>query len=378
MTAPLLPAGCYDVLPPFAAQESALLARLLAVFEAHGYEQVAPPLLEYTESLLSGRGGRLAQQIFRVMDAQALKVMGIRPDITLQIARLASTRLAQAPLPLRLSYAGNVLRMKPEGPSNARQLRQAGIELIGCSSPEANAEVITVASAALKAAGVRSFTVDLHLPGTVPLLLAGEALSEAEAEAVLSAVAQKDVSGAALRALSCHSALAALIEACGPAAEMLPRLLANRALLPLAPLLESLARMAGLLTPLESEGVALSVDVTEARGFEYHTGIGFSFFAPGMAQELGRGGGYRIESGAFSREATGFTLYMDPLRHLLPAPAPAKRVLVSGDISATQRAALQAEGYVTLNALPEFPATPEQARALGCCALWREGALHSL
>ncbi|MDE3061073.1 MAG: ATP phosphoribosyltransferase regulatory subunit, partial [Pseudomonadota bacterium] len=94
MPKPLLPTGCYDLLPPYARQESELSQALLSVFESFGYEQVSPPLLEYSDSLLAGRGQALSPQIFRVMDPGAHKVMGIRPDITLQIARIAMSRLS--------------------------------------------------------------------------------------------------------------------------------------------------------------------------------------------------------------------------------------------------------------------------------------------
>src|SRR5689334_5987690 len=110
MSKTLLPAGCYDLLPPNARQESELSSALLSVFENFGYEQVAPPLLEYSENLLTGRGAELSPQIFRVMESGGGKVMGIRADITLQIARIALSRLAGAPRPLRLCYNGLVLR----------------------------------------------------------------------------------------------------------------------------------------------------------------------------------------------------------------------------------------------------------------------------
>src|ERR1700676_719395 len=99
MSKTLLPTGCYDLLPPQARQESELSSALLSVFESFGYEQVAPPLLEYSESLLSGRGASLSPQIFRVMDSGTHKVMGLRADITLQIARIAASRLAHAARP---------------------------------------------------------------------------------------------------------------------------------------------------------------------------------------------------------------------------------------------------------------------------------------
>src|ERR1700722_15652438 len=100
MTKTLLPTGCYDLLPPQARQESELSSALLSVFESFGYAQVSPPLLEYSDGLGAGRGAARSPQIFRVMDPEAHKVMGLRADITLQIARIAVSRLGHAPRPL--------------------------------------------------------------------------------------------------------------------------------------------------------------------------------------------------------------------------------------------------------------------------------------
>src|SRR5690606_23023687 len=106
-----------------------------------------------------------------VMDLHANKVMGLRADITLQIARIAAGRLGTAPRPLRLCYNGLILRMKGEDFRGDRQLRQAGIELIGAASPEADAEIIRVAAGALKRAGIRQLSIDLNLPGIAHDLL---------------------------------------------------------------------------------------------------------------------------------------------------------------------------------------------------------------
>ena len=107
----LLPAGLGDGLPPLADFEADMVDRLMASFRSHGYERVKPPLIEFEESLLAGPGAALAEQTFRVMDPQSQRMMGVRPDITLQVARIAETRLRNAARPLRLSYNGQVLRV---------------------------------------------------------------------------------------------------------------------------------------------------------------------------------------------------------------------------------------------------------------------------
>ncbi|MBV8938276.1 MAG: ATP phosphoribosyltransferase regulatory subunit [Alphaproteobacteria bacterium] len=370
----LLPTGCYDLLPPSARQETQCLHALLTAFEANGYEQVAPPLLEYTESLLSGRGSALASQTFRVMEVDDGKVMGIRPDITLQVARIASSRLAHAPHPLRLSYAGNVLRMTPEGPNASRQLRQAGIELIGAKAAEADAEVIAVTVESLGKLGVSALTIDLHTPGVLSDLLADETLDGEKRAAVMAAVAHKDASAPALQPLTHYAALKTLMECCGPAVPMLARMRAGGMPRAVEKHVHGAERVTALLAEVLPENIRVSVDLTETRGFEYHTGLSFSLFAAHAPQEIGRGGRYLIQGVA----ATGCTLYLDSLRPLLSVPQPERRVFISGVIGREALEALHAEGFITLKSLPGCGEGAETAKRLGCTHHWRDGKLEAL
>ena len=109
----------------------------MEVFAAHGYQRVKPPLLEFEDSLLAGSGAAVAEQTFRLMDPDSQRMMGLRADTTPQVARIATTRLASAPRPLRLSYAGQCLRVRGTQLAPDRQVAQAGIELIGCDNPAA-------------------------------------------------------------------------------------------------------------------------------------------------------------------------------------------------------------------------------------------------
>src|ERR1700726_3167867 len=108
----LLPAGLYDLLPPDAEREAEVTARLMGVLASHGYERVKPPLVEFEETLLSGAGAAMASETFRTMDPISHRMIGVRADMTPQVARIAATRLRHLPRPLRLSYAGQVLRVK--------------------------------------------------------------------------------------------------------------------------------------------------------------------------------------------------------------------------------------------------------------------------
>ena len=137
----LLPAGLADVLPPHAETEARAIEAMAESFAAHGFQRVKPPLLEFEEGLLSGSGAATAEQTFRLMDPVSQRMMGLRADITPQVARIAATRLGAAPRPLRLSYSGQVLRVRGSQLQPARQFAQAGIELIGPDAADPFADV---------------------------------------------------------------------------------------------------------------------------------------------------------------------------------------------------------------------------------------------
>jgi ATP phosphoribosyltransferase regulatory subunit len=380
MSKTLLPTGCYDTLPPQARQESELSASLLSVFEGFGYEQVSPPLLEYSDSLLSGRGALLSSQIFRVMDPGAHKVMGIRADITLQIARIAMSRLATSPRPLRLCYNGLILRMQGEHFNGARQLRQAGIELIGAASPDADAEVIIVAAEALARAGITTLSIDLNLPGIVPALLESEKLDAEALQALQAAVAHKDISTIRSMKLKHRDALVGLIQSAGPADAALSAISALDLPDSARRQLQGLKDVITILNAAGSKHWTLTVDATEHRGLAYHSGISFSIFVPGVACEVGRGGRYLIEGTRTvpDVEATGFTLYVETLRDLLPAPPVKKRVFVADGISSKDAQKLRDEGYVVIFALSEYNRDETEAKQLGCTHIHKNGKIKAL
>src|SRR4029078_6147490 len=175
----LLPAGLRDLLPPEAETEAASVEALMDVFAAHGYQRVKPPLLEFEDSLLAGSGAAVAEQTFRLMDPVSQRMMGLRADTTPQVARIAATRLTHAPRPLRLSYAGQCLRVRGTQLPPDRQITQAGIELIGRDNPAADAEIVLVGAEALATVGLTRTSFDLTLPTLVPLLLDDCALAGA-------------------------------------------------------------------------------------------------------------------------------------------------------------------------------------------------------
>jgi ATP phosphoribosyltransferase regulatory subunit len=358
----LLPNGLRDVLPPDAALEADVVDRLLAAFQGTGYERVKPPLIEFEESLLSGVGAATATDTFRVMDPLSQRMMGLRADMTIQVARMATTRMTKFPRPLRLCYAGQVLRVKGDQLRPERQSTQAGIELIGSDSPLADAEVIALASSALSDLGVADVSVDLNLPTLISTICDDLDLSVDARKRLRAMLDQKDV--AAVRALGGDAAalFSELLQCTGLAGEVLERLKTIDLPQAAASRRDRLAEVVALVQDT-APTVGLTIDALESRGFEYHTGVSFSIFARGARGELGRGGRYR--AGEQHERAVGATIIVDAVTDTLPRLDGPRRLL----LAATDRleaARLQDEGWVTVTALENEADLESEAQRLRC------------
>src|SRR5262245_43074140 len=228
----LLPAGLADLLPPDAAREAWAIGVAIERFAAFGYERVKPPLVEFEESLLGGPGAALASQTFRLMDPVSQRMMGVRPDMTVQVARIAVTRLKHEARPLRLSYGGNVIRVRGSALKPERQFAQVGAELIGVDSAEADAEAVLLAVDALRAIGVAELSIDLNLPTLVAAVGNGLKLPAEALRRVRRALDRKDEGGIGkallekdkLEAMKAVELFAALLRAAGPAEPGIARL----------------------------------------------------------------------------------------------------------------------------------------------------------
>ena len=356
----LLPAGLRDLLPPEAETEAAAVEALMDAFAAHGYQRVKPPLLEFEDSLLAGSGAAVADQTFRMMDPDTRRMMGVRADMTPQVARIATTRLGHMPRPLRLSYAGQCLRVHASQLAPDRQLAQAGIELIGHDSPAADAEIVLVAAEALAAMGLRALSIDLTMPNLVPTLL-DEAGMAPEARARLArALDRKDAAAVAERGGPLAGTLTDLL--LGPAERALAAL-AAAALSPGARVhADRLARTVAAIHAT-APTLKLTVDPVEFRGLRYHTGVCMTLYAPGRHEELGRGGRYICGE---AEPATGLTLYPDAVLRAVPARQARPRAYLPAGTGVAQAAALRGQGFATVAALDAAADPRAEALRLGC------------
>jgi ATP phosphoribosyltransferase regulatory subunit len=366
----LLPSGFHDLLPREAAFQHSMIGALVQRFQAYGYDLVNPPLIEFEASLFSGHGDALAEQTFRVLDPLSHQMMGVRADITMQIARIATTRLRNEFLPLRLSYSGPALRVKGTDLYGERQLVQAGIELIGAEAKEnADAEVIIVALDSLRALGITQLSVDFNLPGFADILLDHAQLDKATTKALRQALNRKDSGKVATLGGEVAAILLRLLTPLGNADATLS-MLSSLALPPDAQLLcTHLGRVITLVRTAHPE-VNLTIDVLEYHGFEYYSGIGFAIFSTVDTAEVARGGRYEIDD---KTGAVGATIDVNTLLRILPLPEAPERVFIPAGTSPAEVMHLQKEGFVTIHALQPDSDPVAEAKRQQCGYVWQRG-----
>ncbi len=368
----LLPAGLGDLLPPDGDREELLTRRLVDCFRSFGYERVKPPMVEFEDSLLDGVGAIVTEQTFRLMDPISQRMMGLRADITPQIARIAATRLKSAPRPLRLSYAGEVMRVKGDQLQPERQFRQVGVELIGAAKAAmGDAEVILLAARALGSIDIAPLSVDINAPTLAASVCTELAVPDHQRDALLAALDRKDA--AALAGIDSPAAekLGQLLATVGPAATATTALARIKLPGESAALAQRLIEVVELVTDF-APTLGLTVDPVESRGFAYHTGISFTLLAPGYRNELGSGGRYLTADG---EPATGFTLFMHNLQRASPVTMLTKRIFLPLGTDGATRQQLCGDGWTTVMGLVAASDDIAEAARLRCSHVWQDGVI---
>jgi len=304
----LLPAGLSDVLYPNAHLQSKTIENLINVFSKYGYYRVKPPLVEYEDTLISnGLGKVLKDSTFRIMDPLSQKMMALRSDVTAQISRIASTRLSHLPRPLRLSYSGDVLRVKGDSFNMERQKTQVGAELIGSQSKFVDAEIVLVCLKALKSVGVESITIDLNFPFLRKHLLKN--ISNPLKKEVDEAIDIKDIQHLKSLKFDSKDVLIQLMEISGDYLNIIKSLQKIKLDKILSDIRDYFLDVLELIQA-NNDTFKLSVDLLENRGFKYHTGLTFTVFSESFRGEIAKGGRYKTIT---DETATGFTIYTEKL-----------------------------------------------------------------
>lgn len=366
----LLPESIADVLPSEARRIEELRRRLLDLYRSYGYELVMPPLIEHLDSLLTGSADDLGLRTFQLVDQLSGRTLGLRADMTPQVARIDAHLLNREGV-TRLCYAGSVLHTRPQGLLATREPIHAGAELYGHAGIEADLEVVDLLVRSLDAAGVGRVRIDLCHAAIVPALLALHGVGEtSDVETLYALLRGKDVPGldewlrgapaglrVALQALvHLHGRVA---DAASPAADS--PLARARAALPqaaqVAAALDQLERLCASPLWRRWPGVELSIDLADLRGYRYHNGVTFAAYVEALPYAIARGGRYDNVGRAFgrARPATGFSIELRALAGLRNElePVPAIRAPWSDDASLIETiAALRASGEVVIQVLP--------------------------
>lgn len=308
-----LPRGVADYLQGRAVGLAQLELKVLEVASLWGFQRLIPPALEFEDVLAAGMGDGLRSRTFRFDDWQTGRLLAIPPDITPQIARIVATRLKGQPLPHRISYSGRVLRHAELQSGRNREIMQAGVELIGLESPEADAEMVAMAVEIMQAAGVQSYKVDLGQVAFCQGVFEASGLSGEPLSLIREAVALKDVSTVeqllgrypvTKTSMQELLALPRLFGGC-EVLEEAARIVSNQRSL------AALKNIREVVAILELHGIkdCLTIDLGETRGLDYHTGLTFEGFVPGFGEALFSGGRYDTLTAryGFTAHATGFT-----------------------------------------------------------------------
>ncbi|NMG33364.1 ATP phosphoribosyltransferase regulatory subunit [Azoarcus sp. TTM-91] len=362
----VLPDYIQDALPSEAEQLESLRRKLLDAFRVRGYQLVAPPMLEYLDSLITGAGQDLDLRTFKLVDQLSGRTMGVRADMTPQVTRIDAHLLNRTGVS-RLCYCGSVLHTLPSSVTATREPLQLGAELYGHGGIEADVEILRLLAEVLRLADVPASRIDIGHMGLFHALAARAGLVPGREEELFGLLQAKDVPG--LRALVAdvpepvRAALLLLPELYG-GAEVIER---AAALLPqdeeIAAALKDLRALAKSLS-----GLPISFDLADLRGYHYHSGVVFAAYGGGSPAALALGGRYDRVGAAFgrARPATGFSLDLRELVLHLPGQQVSGAILapISGEAGLVAEIdALRGRGEIVMDALPGHEGTWNEA---GC------------
>jgi ATP phosphoribosyltransferase regulatory subunit len=356
----LLPENISDILPSEARKIEDLRRIFLDRFQAYGYELVMPPMLEYLDSLLTGSGQDLNLKTFKLVDQISGRTLGLRADMTPQVARIDAHLLNRQGV-TRLCYAGSILHTRAAAGSSSREQLQLGAEIYGHAGLEADLEIQALLNDVLNLSQVGEITLDMSHAGLLAAILGDFPPQSESLDALYSALQTKDLPG--LNQVlkdwpsEVKSAVLALANLSGSpekvlvqARQNLPKTAAVKAAL------EELERLCAAVAGLPNSP-QLNLDLSDLKGYQYHSGVMFAAYVEGLPVAIARGGRYDMVGKAFgrSRPATGFSLDIMTLARMSKKDSRKNAILApwSNDQTLSQEIAqLRSQGQVVIQLLP--------------------------
>ncbi len=380
----LLPEGIEELLPPRAARLERLRRHLLDLYRSWGYELVIPPFIEYLETLLTGTGNDLDLQTFKLTDQLSGRMMGVRADMTPQVARIEARHLRKE-TPSRLCYMGTVLRTRPAGIGGSRSPLQVGVELYGHAGVASDVEVLRLMVETLAASGIERLHLDLGHVGIFRALAREAGLDAAQESFLFDALQRKarpeiedfveelKLSAPLSRMLSSLATLNGGEEILDEAAEILRDGSGE--------LHEALSNLKTIASQLRRHlpDLVLHFDLAELRGYRYHTGAVFAVYVPGHSQAVAQGGRYDDIGRVFgrARPATGFSTDLKTLVMLGSPDGEVEKgaILAPADESPALRRLVRQLREAGERVIEYLPGQPGDMRELGCDRRleWRDG-----
>lgn len=370
----LLPEGINESLPEQAEALEVLRRRILDLYHSWGYELVILPFIEYLESLLTGTGHDLDLQTFKLTDQLSGRMMGVRADMTPQVARIDAHRLNRD-VPTRLCYLGTVLNTRPDGFAGSRSPMQVGAELYGHAGIDSDLEVLSLMLETLKISGIETLHIDLGHVGIFRNLAAEVGLSseqEARLFDMLQRKARPEIEDflSSLELSEVHRTCLSELASMNGGLEVLEKARA---------MMSSVNGLSAILDDIESVAkrisedypqVELNIDLAELRGYHYHTGIIFTAYVPGQGKEIARGGRYDDIGKVFgrARPATGFSTDLKTLISLSSSPPEQKQaaVFAPADPDPSLKAAVTSLRNESQRVVVALEGQEADAKAMGC------------
>lgn len=359
----ILPEGFRDSLFEQASSQRIIVNILTDCFESFGYKLIDPPLVEFANTLGSG------DESFKFMDPKSHHMMSLRSDITVQMMRIASTRLNNEHHPLRLAYAGSVLRVKSDQLNAKRQLFQSGIELVGTDSIQSDVEILQVIVNALKLVKIEDICIDLTIPSFTDIIISEINLSDKNKSELKVALNQKDETKVNQILDGKDLILASLLNP-QITIEDLKKLSLPTKAKNLVKRLDELLELAKTKLP----NLSFSIDPVDSSKLNYHQTIGFSIFSKSISEEIGFGGRYLIYN---EKPAVGFTLYIDKIANKNILINKKIKILISPNEDEKIVQNLRDEGKITIYSSSDSN-FEQEAKNLDCSFLLSKGNLKSI
>ena len=370
-----LPTGFRDILTNEANLQLNYAQKLIKSFNQWGFNLIEPPLIEYEETLLDIKNDKLSNKTFTFQDPLTKETLSLRPDITIQLARIAWDRLSDYPKPLRLCYYGDVFRADKPKLSDDRQFKQAGVELIGSKSIFADIEIILLSLESLAQIGFKKISLDLNIPIIIEKIFDDYNIDKNKKNELKKLIAKKDIKTLLHFNKNLYKLLTQLIDASGPLKSNIKKIkkidLGSNA----KKVIQNFINISNILLK-QSQKYNLSIDLLEQRGFEYHSGVTFSIFCINSKKEVCRGGRYLTSEG---EDAVGSTFFLNQFFQFNKEVKEKKnKILIPfGNLLDKTISTLRKKGWITIQNIDDKK-NSQIARSNNCKFIFKNGKIKKI